>query len=499
MRGVQIEDESEVSVIKWLENSSYTLAQKVKILSDFTRFTGKSVPDINKAGVYGKVVRHDSFIKLEFPDIGLKTGPLIQETAPALKNARCIQGASNIAKVMFNPVFNAIADRLFHLNIPRLGYCPFAKGLQVSEVPRFVEENLRREGEKYSATDHTAFEAHASIEAMIACEMQVYKFAVAKMPWARKWFEGVFEAMTWETKCRFRSVKLTTHDCRMSGDGCTSLGNGITNFFLIEFAAFKSRTHVRQLVEGDDGILVCSHNFPGAEFFKKLGFDVKIDSQTELNRVGFLSLEWDAEEQFAFRDPRSVLSRFGLSFSEARHGGKEVIQGLLRAKAFSLLALYPDEPILNTLASRVLDLTEGIKERFDKIRSWKDEYVARMFIFNRNQVLSKKWHSPTQRSRNFVAENYGISVGDQHCIEKVIKQTAIDGELDCECFKDIFPASWALLAEKCTITCYKGMPWTVNEFASAEHVRSIAVEFSSRKQWPNDDTSSAVFTDSSDI
>lgn len=477
-RDLQLTLDDDVSIRTWLEGSSYTASQKTVILRDFERFL-----DRHRVDDAGHISVHTSFTKQENPDIGLSDSTFIDNAEEAFKNSRNIQGASNVSKVIFNPVFNVIADKIFHWVNPALGYCPFAKSCPVNEIPKYITENLMMVGQRNNATDHTAFEAHTSIQAMMACELQVYWYMIKRMPWAWRWMTLLLHTMTDEIQCRFRSVKLTIHDSRMSGDGCTSLGNGLTNYLLLEFAAYRSRTSCRMLIEGDDGIFTASSSFPGRDFFSLLGFNVKMTNSVQLNEVGFLSMVWHPETLHPMRDIRSVISRFGLSFSQARHGGDRVCAGLLRAKAFSLLALYPHEPVLNVLASRVLDLTRSVKARFDQVLSWKAKYVANLYRLHFTDVMKFAYITMDQRDIDFCARMFGVTPVHQDGLVRAIMRTPLFGKIDYPFMSDFLPRRWKTNFEDNSLTLYKGMPWSISPFYRWQNVRRTVQAYSSQSEW----------------
>lgn len=283
------------------------------------------------------------------------------ETYTEFKHARCINSRTDAFKCFTGPFFRQIEEELFHGATSKF----FVKGVPIPDRPAYLYERLFRMGGTYVATDHTAFEAHMTIPIMRACELQLYKYMASHLPQRSQLIPHIERALAGINHCRFRNVSVDVPGCRMSGDMCTSLGNGFTNLMVMLFLCSELGTSCDGVCEGDDGLFVVSGTIPSTELFSKLGFRVKMEVKKRISEAGFCSMFFDETVRSNVADPIELLAKFGWTLSKLRHSGPGVMLSLLRAKGFSLAYELGSCPVAAALARYAIRVTKGSVGRVD--------------------------------------------------------------------------------------------------------------------------------------
>jgi hypothetical protein len=147
----------------------------------------------------------------------------------------------------------------------------------------------------------------------------------------------------------------------MSGDMCTSLGNGFTNLMLAKFIAHEQGADLHGFVEGDDGLFSTTASLT-PELYQQLGFTIKIDEVSEPCKASFCGMVF-AESGQIIRDPRKFMMTFAWTQSLIQ-AGPTIMNQLQRAKALSCLAETPSCPIVSAFATYALNHTDGYQARF---------------------------------------------------------------------------------------------------------------------------------------
>lgn len=81
----------------------------------------------------------------------------------------------------------------------------------------------------------------------------------------------------------------------MSGDMCTSLGNGFSNKMKAEFLAYKAGGTIDGFVEGDDGLFVTNFELRSSDY-EKLGFTIKIEEIADPCEASFCGMIFGEDE-----------------------------------------------------------------------------------------------------------------------------------------------------------------------------------------------------------
>ena len=366
---------------EWLASTTYTEQRKMQLREVHASLRGGR-PTRRQAS------HIDTFVKSEF--------------YPSWKQARMINSRCDAFKVWSGPMFKAIEDEVYKL--PQ-----FIKHVPVPERPGKIAA-LRQAGSFYYATDYTAFESHFVPEVMKALEIQLYKHCLGTGPDTR----FLCRTLLGENRMRTRhGIHATVVARRMSGDMCTSLGNGFSNLMLTLFIAHEKGGVVDGFVEGDDGIFRSSVPLLASDY-EALGFTIKIERVHDPCSASFCGMVF-ADSGEIIRDPRRFLAGFGWTQSFL-YAGPRIMGELLRAKALSAVYETPQCPIVGALARAALSETRVYNPRFvddgfHKIPT--DEFAVPCF-------------SPRDDTRELFAQLYGVPVLAQLEIERLIDQHRFD-------------------------------------------------------------------------
>jgi len=349
----------------------------------------------------------DAYGKLLSEGITLKEASYVKafvkcEVYSAFKPPRMIFPRTDKVKVYCGPFFHTIEEQLYKLSGP----IRFVKLTPVPERPALVA-SLNGIGGYTFVSDFKAFESHFTKEIMEAIECQLYKYVILDHRKA----EFICSFLTGVNRIRMSNgCKVDVQARRMSGDCCTSLGNGFTNMILALFLAHTKNTFVRGFVEGDDGLFVTGQPFTTRDY-ADCGFTISITVIHDACHGSFCGIIC-TEDGEIIRDPRRFLSSFGWTHSLPGCGSK-ILDQLLRAKALSAVYETPNCPIVGVLAREALKVTRGVTPRFIK-----DGYHDFSLVPTDETKLPV--FKPKASTRQLFAEMFDVSVGDQLLIEQMI-------------------------------------------------------------------------------
>lgn len=204
-----------------------------------------------------------------------------------------------------------------------------------------------------------------------------------------------------------RGMTAEVQGRRMSGDMCTSLGNGFTNLMVFLFICEEYKMSGLGFVEGDDGIFAVQGELR-AEMFAALGFTVDIKEIQSPGDGHFCGMQFSSDYTLV-KDARDVMRKFGWTHSNI-HAGDKVMKELLRAKALSLAYELPDCPIVWAIAKRALADTAGSEPRF----------VYDGYHMPPPAQINLDFGHPSDCARRYYESRYGVSVAEQLRIEEAI-------------------------------------------------------------------------------
>jgi len=375
-----------MSFYEWLDQSSYNGHRKQELIEGYEKAS------------YGLNVRNyrcKSHLK--------------QERLDEPKYARGIHSRCDVFKAYTGPVFASIEAYLFHRS-PLARF--FVKGRPPAERSRHVLSSVSTPGSSYVATDFSSFECGFSRKFMLVCEMVLYDYLTLYYP-DKNWIFHVRNALAGINTCSSRLGKFRIEATRMSGDMCTSLGNCFTNLMISSFVMHKAGipfAKLRACFEGDDGIIALPHGCVVDEsIYARLGWKIKLVHHSALSHASFCGIVSDDEVGDNLVNPDEVLVKFGWSLSSLRFGGPRILNGLLHAKALSLMYEFPACPIVTSVAQYALRMTAGVPAIFD-------ERDLRWSFRQSNREFCAP-HAIDSRSRLVVERLWGISVERQLEVE----------------------------------------------------------------------------------
>ena len=375
---------TDTSVEAWLEGTNYPLSRKLEL------FKWDGEPEKDKYYV-NKMFRK-------------------RECYPEPKHARQINSRHDWFKTRTGPIFKKIEHELFKRP-------EFVKTVPVVDRAQYINDLLYCPGSCYLSTDHTSFEAHMHTQIMKCCEMQLYSYMVRDLP-DKDWFRIVNKGLCSVQKCLSYNNfgrQIAIGEARLSGDMCTSLGNGFTNLMVMLYVAqAKGWGACVGVVEGDDGLFRVSGDVPTDQDFADVGFTIKSVTSDSVGQAGFCHL-FNAEDQYEnLVDPIMTTIKVGWTLSPQLHGGPKVMEKLARAKAMSMVCEAPANPITSQLALWILRCTRG---EIEVGPNEPDRWYRLQCLKRMDECQLRAKLGPTKEQREFVADKWGISVSDQVHIE----------------------------------------------------------------------------------
>lgn len=409
-------------VFSWLKQNLEPLSSTTKY--DFEDWLGRTnYPEWRKQDLrvtYASIVnprdKRNFFVKCFMKD----------ETYTEYKHARGIFSRKDEAKCLLGPFIKKIEEVLYT-------HPAFIKHIPVRERPDYISRLLDKPGAKYIATDYTSFESHFTAEVMENIEFVLYRYMLKECP-DRGLFEFLLGQLSGTNKCTFKRFKLDINATRMSGEMCTSLGNGFANYMLMLYTCKKIGSECTGVVEGDDGLFIVHPRIPTPEDFAEIGFTIKMEVHENLRTASFCGIIFDEKDKVNVTDPLEVLCGFGWSKNTYIGARRVRKMELLRSKSLSFLHQYPGCPIIQSLAKYGLRVTKHIDlrrylERERNISMWeREQLLAALEDLKDGSLIEKPVPANT---RLLVEELYGIPVRDQKVIENYLDEKQELSPLDC--------------------------------------------------------------------
>lgn len=362
----------------WLHQAPYTVERKKELSQVFEGLRGS--PPTSKQCSHIK-----SFVKLE--------------SYPEFKEARWINSRSDQFKVYSGPAFHAIEEELYK-------HSWFIKHTPVPDRPKLISA-LRSSGLYYYENDYKAYESHFLPEIMRALEIRLYNHCLRGYPELRTVIERTLTGNNrLHTRC---GISPVLKGRRMSGDMCTSLGNGFSNLMLVLFILHKKHGTGRGFVEGDDGLFATTVPLT-KEDFAAIGFEVEIHRVNDPCHAHFCGMTVTNSGE-VIKDPRRIFQTFGWTHSYLG-AGHAIMDGLLKSKALSLAYELPQAPVIGQLARTALSLSQNCSAYYETgvYRPTPADFVGPTGAFN-----------PSREARQMVASMFGISIDVQLAAEDAIR------------------------------------------------------------------------------
>jgi hypothetical protein len=381
----------DVSFETWLANAPYSQARKAELTRKY-----------NLCGRILDKKRHfkvKSFVK--------------DESYVEIKHARGINSRSDEFKCATGPIFHEIEKVLF-----KLPY--FIKYVPVPDRPQYIMDNVFVQGASYNCTDYTAFESHFIADLMHSCEFVLYKHMTQHLPDYELFCYYLDKVIAGVNDISFKNIKMKISATRMSGEMCTSLGNGFSNLMFTLFLGEKCGNDVdkiRGIVEGDDGLFYFPVKAPTTEDYSLLGLTIKLVVVDDISAASFCGIIFHPDDKINIADPLKIIAQLGWTHASYVRASSKVLRGLLKSKGYSLLYQYSGCPIVSSMARAILRQLECDFVYFRKATGdWKDMLAktAYDFIMKHQDVINK----PVGLSTRLLMESqFNISVNDQLQLE----------------------------------------------------------------------------------
>lgn len=339
------------------------------------------------------------------------------ESYEAPKWPRTIVSRSDAYKCFSGPWFALIEESTYTSPY-------FVKHVPVASRAAFIQRLAEHGLHRYFGSDYSSFELHAHARMQRAVELQFYDYMLRNV---RRLSNECDLFLTTHRKVatslqrldnKYATFKIPA--CRMSGETCTSLGNGITNLILSHFiTSLVGSKVIDGVVEGDDGLFVIrGERVPDESFFKSCGCLVKLQSTTDLSEAGFCSMQFaeTTKGRVMLRDFREKCVKFGWTTSPSALTSTRARAGLLAAAGYSLAAENGSCPVLWKLAQCVLRQTTGIQPRVEG-----DGYHH----FTTNVCVQE----PTIEVRSVYSNLFNCDVVTQLALENEIERFGLAGPL----------------------------------------------------------------------
>lgn len=374
----------DVSFEKWIDETHYPESRKVELRK-----------------IYYAKPKHLPTKKEKKVKCFIKGG----EKFPCYKFARGIYSRHDYFKCWSGPFFHALEKQMFKLPF-------FIKFIPVKDRPKYIKDRIFKIGEHYYCTDFSSFESHLVPKVMDVIELELYRYMFRN-------FKGVAKAICDTLKgkniCKFKRSHLILYGRRMSGEMCTSLGNGFTNFAICSYLCHKHNSECVGVFEGDDGLFRIDGPYkPTAKDFEDLGWRVKLEDYSTFSEASFCGLVADEDVLHNITDPRRAILKLGWTSSPMMHGGPAIMKALLRSKALSLLAEFPSCPIITSVALAYIRLTKGVEPIYND-NTWYGRYRREQYnLRHEDAVLGEPVH---EKSRLLMQKKYGVELDVQLRLE----------------------------------------------------------------------------------
>lgn len=395
----------------WIDRTNYSLARRDELRILYEGLT--STPE-----------KREFLVKMFVKDEGYDDW----------KHSRGINSRSDEFKCRVGPIFKLIEKEVFKLPC-------FIKKVPISERSDYIVDMLGETG-PFLVSDYTAFESLFTFEVMKAVEMQLYEHMTKYLPnW---WYDLVSKVLLGVNVCQSKHLCIKLLCKRMSGEMCTSLGNGFSNWMFINFVCKEMGTKVTGVVEGDDGLFKLEGTIPTISDFETLGLVVKLEVHKTIGTTSFCGMLFHEDACDVVTDPKKVLAEFGWFHTRYSRAKPSVRKMLLRAKSNSLRAQYPNCPIIRALSDYGLRMTKSYSSNSKVVLDSMDTYKREQYL----RLLSVKVAEPNIHvaSRILVEQEFGIDIAEQLRLEDYFHGLN-DWHWDLPVAPELFPEAWRTYGE----------------------------------------------------
>lgn len=298
----------------------------------------------------------------------------------------------------------------------------FIKKIPVAERPSYLMEKMYEPGAKYFSSDFESFESLFTPELMKACEIELYKTKMVNFPQHMKFISNV---LLGESHIQAKGSTATVKARRMSGEMCTSLGNGFTNLMVSWFIQSKAGIPLEDLIsgmyciiEGDDSLIKYKNEID-VSIYQQIGLRAKVEFHEKIGDASFCGMLFDEDDKIVVTDlSKHIISMFWADskYVDAREPKK---LALLRAKALSYAFQFRGCPVIDPMAHKILELTKSIDHRSVVIDNWKKQQFD-LACANAKELIAKGPLEAPIKTRLLIERTFGISLETQLRMESLI-------------------------------------------------------------------------------
>jgi hypothetical protein len=223
---------------------------------------------------------------------------------------------------------------------------------------------------------------------------------------------------------------------RMSGEMCTSLGNGFTNIIILAYIVSCRGGDLIAVVEGDDSLFSSLGCDIKDEDFEMIGMVAKRERHAHIGLASFCGNVFHPEVQHVIADPKLAMCKLPCLNIKYRGAGDKIKMQLLKSKALSLAHQYPGCPVIAPLAHKILHELRSITVS-DKIVNNMQSY--KRYEYKRDVVGDIPQHDIDPRTRVIMEDAFGVTIQEQLVLEKHIASMSLQGDSALGC---LMPWSW---------------------------------------------------------
>lgn len=326
---------------EWLQSrGNYTVRQKSMLRSLYLSVGCDSLllnPD--EATTRKQARKAHAFIKLE--------GYLEK------KHSRGINGRDDISKVVFGPLIAFVENFIYKFferyNVKSIPVCDRTKHIR-TKYSKYM---------KIITIDYSSFEA-SFFGTILEAEKSLFSMLLGT-----RLATVIFDHFYSNNHCQFKWFSLFALARRCSGDSQTSLGNWITNLFVILFVIEEiydlTENDVSLDCEGDDSIIgVPPFVVLNDCDFTQFGLIAKILQFPIFSDASFCGMVFSRNGDNIFTNYQKILAKFSLIDGKYVHSKHIKQLRLWRAKGLSMLYNHSGCPIVGSVARYILRMTHGL-------------------------------------------------------------------------------------------------------------------------------------------
>lgn len=416
LKSCKITPDENITFEQWIETTPYSGARKTELT-----LVNNKRNDLKDFDYYLKC-----FVK--------------DESYPTYKYPRGIYSRADRFKTKFGPIMKNIGDKLFALPY-------FIKKIPVSDRPEFIKNLYADPLLNISTNDFTAFES-TFVALNMEIELDFFDFCLEDICESQDYMKDLRKIKKGKNRLIFNQFVAELKAKRYSGEMDTSLSNSLFNLLLIMFILYKSGediTTLTPLIEGDDSIIP-HYGTLDESIALRCGANAKFEHFDEISHASFCGLVFDVDCLDIVTNIVPAILDFGWSTREYIFAKQNTKLMLLRCKALSMLHSFPGCPVLHSLASLAIRLTNHVtmnskrgrrliqRISSDSLRRQDKQKVLDTLMESectRNHKLTRMMERPiNMKTRLLVEKLYQITLQQQYDMEKYLNSITSIQPLD---------------------------------------------------------------------